>query len=144
MGKTQVKSGSDVNKLLKETRSLIKGFHASRRRAGNHLKRDLARNRTQVRSDVKQMLSEFRNVRKGTAALKAKGNGDGSKTPGQAGADLATKVLDAVNKHPGGITMAGIAAGLGVAPIVIGRTLSSLVSGDRIRKEGRDYFPAAG
>jgi hypothetical protein len=145
MGKTAVKSGSEVGKLLKDARSLIKGFRTSRRKTGNHLKRDLVRNRTQVRSDVKQMLSEFRSARKGTAAPEARGNGggNGGKAAGQAGAELAAKVLGAVNNHPGGATMAGIAAGLGVAPVVIGKTLSSLVAGGRIRKEGRDYFPAA-
>jgi hypothetical protein len=143
MAKTTVKTGSEISKLLKETRNMVRGFNTSRRKTGNNLKRDLARGRMQVRSDVKQMLSEFRNARKGTAApARGNGAGNGGKAAGQAGAELAVKVLGAVNSHPRGATMAGIAAGLGVAPVVICKTLSSLVAGGRIRKEGRDYFPA--
>jgi ribosomal protein L29 len=148
MVKTAIKSGSDVSRLLKETRSLIRGFHASRRKTGSNLKRDLARNRTQARSGVKQMLSEFRAARKNAATPRDGGNGAGtalkSKGTGAEGSAVRLKVLSAVNGHPEGITMARVAESLGVAPVVLSKTLRGLVSVGMVHKDGKNYFPAAG
>jgi hypothetical protein len=159
MGKIETRSGPDVSQLLREARSLIRDFHASRRRAGSHLKQDLARGRVQVRSEVKQMLGGFRSARKSNAAgperarppaAKSRGGGNGagtrpkSKVPAVAqSANLGPKVLGTIDVHPEGITLAGVAARLGVAPVVLSKTLRGLVAAGKVRKEGRDYFPAA-
>jgi hypothetical protein len=148
MAKTTVKSGSEASKLLKEARTMVKGFHTSRRKMGNHLKQDLARNRTQVRSDVKKMLSGFHAARKSAAATRDGDNGAGaslkSKGSGAEGSTVRLNVLGAVNGHPEGITMARVAASLGVAPVVLSKTLRGLVNVGMLRKDGKNYFPAAG
>jgi hypothetical protein len=159
MGKTALKANSDVSKLLKEARGLIRGFHTSRRKTSHYLKQDLSRGRTQVKSEVRQMLSEFRHARKDSGPGPGKvrppgarsGEGDQSagsrpktKAPAAAlSANLGPKVLGTIDAHPDGITMAGIADSLGVVPVVLSKTMSGLVAGGKVRKEGRGYFPAA-
>jgi hypothetical protein len=155
MGKTALKADSDVSILLKEARGLIRGFHASRRKTSHYLKQDLARGRTQAKSEVKQMLSGFRRARKdgglgpGKIRPPAARSGEGDqvarvrpKTKALA-ANLGPKVLGTIDAHPEGITMAGIADSLGVVPVVLSKTMSGLVAGGKVRKEGRGYFPAA-
>ncbi len=51
------------------------------------------------------------------------------------------KMLAAINEHHEGMTLAGIADSLGVAPIVLGRAVKSLVDKGEIRKEEKLYFP---
>ena len=52
-------------------------------------------------------------------------------------------MLAAVNEHPEGMTLAGIADSLGVAPVVLGRVSKSLMKKGKVRKEEKLYFPAA-
>jgi hypothetical protein len=52
------------------------------------------------------------------------------------------KMLAAINEHPG-ITLAGIASRLGVAPVVLGRVSKSLLDKGEIRKDGKLYFPVS-
>ena len=57
--------------------------------------------------------------------------------------DLEAKMLAAVNENPEGMTLADIADSIGVAPVVLGRTVKSLVDKAEIRKEEKLYFPVS-
>ncbi|MFC2071666.1 hypothetical protein ACFLUU_02975 [Chloroflexota bacterium] len=57
--------------------------------------------------------------------------------------DLEAKMLAAVKEHSEGMTLADIADCLGVAPIVLGRAVKSLVDKAEIRKEEKLYFPVS-
>ena len=148
MNRTAVKTGSEVDKLLGETRGMLQGIQAARRRTAGRLKKDLARERTKVRSEVRQMLADFHRARKGKgAATPSPGNGEKAKPRAKTAANdrdsLGIKVLTSVENHPEGITMKAVAVGLGVAPVVLSRIFSSLVSGGRVRKEDLKYYPLA-
>jgi uncharacterized protein YicC (UPF0701 family) len=164
LSSSRVKNKSEVEKLLRDAQGLVKDFQRSRREAGSQLRGDLAQNRANIESDVKQMQSGFRKARgnvsadlkgaraawQGLAGTKQAGKG-GKGTPLEMEApaaseeitDLEIKLLTAVNEHPEGIPLAGIADRLGVAPVVLGRVSNSLVKKGKIRKEERLYFPAA-
>ncbi|OGO23531.1 MAG: hypothetical protein A2Z28_05365, partial [Chloroflexi bacterium RBG_16_51_9] len=156
---------AEVGKMLGNARSLVKGFRTSRREAGGQLMKDLAQSRADMESGVKQMLSDFDkargNVRADLKEVRAAWQGltstrqekkDKVGNPPKAEAlaakeeipDLEIKVLAAVNKHPEGINLAGVAESLGVAPIVLGRTSKNLLGKGEVRKEGKLYFPADG
>jgi len=55
--------------------------------------------------------------------------------------DLEAKLSLMVTLHPEGITLAGVAEKLDVAPIVLGRASRSLIKKGKIRKEEKLYFP---
>lgn len=57
--------------------------------------------------------------------------------------DLEGRLLAAIEEHPDGITLAEVAEGLGVAPIVLGRASRKLLDEGKIRKEDKDYFPVS-
>jgi dsDNA-specific endonuclease/ATPase MutS2 len=164
MARSAVKSKAEVRKLLGNTRNLLEDFRMSRREASNQLRENLAQARSNVKSDVRQMLRRFhktrqdsgaglkkvrearqelastKHVRSQTAATPLK-----SKTPTakEEIRDLETGMLAAVKEHPEGITLAGVADSLGVAPVVLGRASKSLLDKGKIRKDEKLYFPAA-
>jgi uncharacterized protein YicC (UPF0701 family) len=163
--RSRAKAKSEVGKLLGDAQSLVKDFQTSRREAGGKLRRDLAQSRANMESDVKQMQSDFREAR---GNVRADLKGARVAWQGLAGTiqvskgrtemplekeapaaekgnpDLETNMLAAVSEHPEGITLAGIADSLGVAPVVLGRVSKSLMKKGKIRKEEKLYFPAAG
>jgi hypothetical protein len=164
LSRSRVKSKSEVGKLLGNARSLVRGFQTSRREAGSQLRKELAQSQTDRESDVKRMQSDFRkaqgNVKAdlkearvawqglaGTGQAKKGWTGIPSKAEAPAAKeetpDLETKVLAAVDNHPKGITLAGVADSLGVAPVVLGRASKSLLDKGKIRKNEKLYFPAA-
>ncbi len=164
LSRSRTKVKSEVGKLLGNAQGLVKGFQTSRREAGNKLRRDLAQSRANMESDVKQMLNDFAKARgdvradlkevraawQGLAGTMQARKGE-AKTPPKAEApiaeeetpDLETKLMAAVSEHPEGMTLAGIADSLGVAPVVLGRVSKSLMKKGKVRKEEKLYFPAA-
>lgn len=55
--------------------------------------------------------------------------------------DLKLKMLEIIKDHPEGISLSDIADMLGVAYVVLGRDVKSLLDEGRIRREGKFYFP---
>jgi uncharacterized protein YicC (UPF0701 family) len=162
LSRSRVKSKSEVGKLLGNAQSLVKGFQTSRREAGSRLRGDLAQSRASMESDVKRMRSDFRKVQgnvktdlkearaawQGLAGtIQARKSGKAIQREAEAPAakegypDFETKMLAAVNEHPEGMTLSGIADIVGVAPIVLGRAVKSLQDKGEIRKNGKFYFP---
>jgi len=163
LSKSRAKSKSEVGKLMGDAQSLVNGFQASRREAGSQLRGDLAQSKANMESDSKKMLSDFGKAREdvrsdlkeardawqGLAGTRQAKNG-GTGVPSKAEApvakeeisDLETKVLAGVNEHSEGITLAEIADGLGVVPVVLGRASKSLLDKGKIRKDEKLYFPA--
>jgi hypothetical protein len=155
---------SEVNGMRVDAQQTIKGFRSQREKMGIQLRRDLAKDTAQRNSVVKEMRGDFR---KAQAEVKADLKGardawqglasnmqakkDAVKAPLKMEAptvkekisDLETQMLAAVSKHPEGMTLAGIADSLGVAPVVLGRVSKSLMNKRKIRKEEKLYFPAA-
>ncbi len=165
LGRSLAKAKSEVGKLLEDAQSLVKDFQTSRREASSKLRRDLAQSRANMESDVKQMQKDFREARRGVRAdlreAKAtwqalagtiKAGKGGPEIPLEAEApvaeegnpDIEANMLAAIGKHPEGITLVGIADGLGVAPVVLGRASKSLLKKREIRKEEKLYFPVTG
>lgn len=165
MAKSAVKTRTEVRKLQGNTRSLLEDFRIARREAGNQLRKDLAQARSGVKSDVKQILNRFQKTRRNLGAelkkaravrqesastkhvrsqsvetpLKSEAPAAKEQTP-----DLETRMLTTINRHPEGINLAGVAKGLDVAPVVLGKPSKSLLKKSKIRKEGKLYFPADG
>jgi DNA-binding transcriptional MerR regulator len=164
MARSAVKSKAEVRKLLGNTRNLLEDLRMSRREASNQLRKNLTQARSSVKSDVRQMLRRFhktrqelgvglkkvreahqelastKRVRSQAVATPLK-----SKTPAakEKIRDLETEMLAAIKEHPKGITLAGIADSLGVAPVVLGRVSKNLLDKGKIRKNEKLYFPAA-
>jgi hypothetical protein len=156
---------SEVKGMRADAQQTIKGFRSQREKMGIQLRRDLAKDTAQRNSAVKEMRGDFR---KAQAEVKADLKGaraawqgltstrqekkDRVETPPKAEApaakeeipDLDTKVLAAVNEHPEGINLAGVAESLSVAPIVLGKVSKSLLAKGEVRKEGKLYFPVDG
>ena len=160
LGRSRAKAKSEVGKLLGDAQSLVKDFQTSRREAGSQLRRDLAQSRANMESDVKQMQSDFRKTRGNVGAdlkeTRAAWQGLAGTIPAKKGrteipleAETSVeipkleKMLAVINEHPEGITLAGIADSLGVAPVVLGRVSKSLMKKGEIRKEEKLYFPSA-
>jgi hypothetical protein len=55
--------------------------------------------------------------------------------------DLETKLLETVTSHPYGITLAEAGEIIGVAPVVLGKTVKKLIEEEKIHKEEKLYFP---
>ena len=162
MARSAVKTRTEVKKLLGNTRNLLEDIRTSRRETVGQLRKDLAQSRSGVKSDVKQMLKRFQKARLNSVAefkvktarqKPAAGRQVGSRAaktplktkPKAAGEEIREeKMLSVVNKHPEGISLAGIAKKLGIAPVVLGRASKGLKDKGRIRKEGTIYFPANG
>lgn len=165
LGQSRTKAKSEVAQLLGNAQALVKDFGRSRREGGNRLRKELTKNRTERESGVKEMQSDFRKARsnlKGelreaagawselvgekaqpTAKDREPEGASEARTPGGM-ADLEGKLLAAVDEHPEGITLAGVAYSLGVAPIVLGRASRKLLRNGEIRKKEKFYFPVAG
>jgi len=149
---------SEVNGMRADAQQTIKGFRSHREKMGTQLRRDLAKDTARRSSEVKEMRSGFRRIQAGVSAelKEAKVLWQGlastmqskrgrAETPLRADApDLETEMLAAINKHPEGINLAGVADSLGVAPVVLGRTSKSLLEKGEVHKEGKLYFPVDG
>ena len=148
-----------AKEILEDAEKSVKGFHASRKKLSSELRKELSKSRSEAKSEVGELLGDFRktqaNVRadiKGAQVawqelantMKTKRARLGASVPKQEAHDLEAKLLAAVNKHPDGITLTGVAYSLGVAPIVLGRASRSLLDKGKIRKKEKFYFPVAG
>jgi uncharacterized protein YfiM (DUF2279 family) len=156
---------SEVNGMLADAQQTIKGFRSHREQMSTQLRRDLAKDTARRNSEVKKMRGNFQKAQAevradlkearvvwqglaGTRQAKKGGTGVPSKAAEALVAkeeirDLDAEMLTVVNAHSEGITLAGIAESLGVAPIVLGRASKSLLDKVEIRKEGKLYFPAS-
>jgi hypothetical protein len=155
---------SEVNGMLADAQRTIKGFRSHREKMGTQLRRDLAKDTARRNSEVKEMRSGFRRIQAGVRAelkearvlwqklastMQSKRGGAGIPPKAEAPAakeeirDLETEMLAAIKEHAGGITLAGIADSLGVAPVVLGRVSKNLLYKGKIRKNEKLYFPAA-
>jgi len=153
---------SEVNRMLADAQQTIKGFRSHREKMGTQLRRDLAKDTARRNSEVKEMRGDFQkaqaDVRAELKEAKAAWQGlastipakrSGAGIPPKAEAPIAKdKIRDfekemraIVNEHSEGINLAGVADGLGVAPVILGRTVKSLLDKGKIRKEGKFYFP---
>jgi hypothetical protein len=106
---------------------------------------DLREARENIRADLKEARTAWQGLA-GTIQIRQGGTEIPLKAEAPAGGeitDLETKLLAAVNKHPEGINLAGIANSLGVAPVVLGRISKSLIEKGKICKEEKLYFPAS-
>lgn len=166
LGQSRSRAKSEVAQLLRDAQALVKDFGRSRREEGNRSRKELAKNRAERESDVKRMQSDFRKARANLKGELQEAAGAwhelaGIKAPPRAAvrepakvpkahvprgeiADRETKLLAAVNEHPEGITLAGVADSLGVASVVLGRASRRLLMDGKIRKKGKFYFPVAG
>jgi len=152
-------------------KGMLSDFQRSRKQTGTQLRRALADYDRGIKSEVAGMrqetkadLKEARTTWQGMAhTMEAKRAG--VKVPPKVEVPLAEKVeapvaeemegpvaeeempeLEAklslmVTLHPEGITLAGVAEKLDVAPIVLGRASRSLIKKGKIRKEDKLYFP---
>jgi len=164
LSRSVARSRAEVGKLLGDARSMVIGFRTSRKETGGQLRKDLAQSRASRESDVKRMIGDFgqargnvkADLREAMAAWQGlagtiRAKKDRVEIPPKAETpaakeeipDLEIKVLAAVNEHPEGINLAGVAENLGVAPIVLGMASKSLLDKGGIRKEKKLYFPAA-
>jgi len=164
LSRSRAESKSEVSKLQGNAQSLIKDFQSSRKEAGSHQRRDLSQSRANIESDVKQMLSDFSKSREGirddlmeartawqglASSMQTKIGGAEISMKAEApvteeeSPDLEAKMLAVINEHPEGMMLADIAASLGVATIVLGRAVKSLVDKAEIRKKEKLYFSAA-
>jgi len=103
-----------------------------------------------MRQEIRRDLGEARTAWQGLASTMKSRRG-GAEIPLKAETpvaeeeipDLETKMLAAVNEHPEGMTLAGVADSLGVVPVVLGRVSRSLVDKAEIRKKEKLYFPVS-
>jgi hypothetical protein len=166
MVKSALKTRTDrteVRKLLGDTQNLLEDFRMSRREAAHQLRKDLAQARSGVKSDVKHMLNRFHKTRQNigvelkkaravcresasTKPVRSRAVEAPSKpeAPAAEGENREGAMLSVINKHPEGISLAGIAEKLGVAPVVLGKTSKGLQDKSGVRKEGKLYFPVDG
>jgi hypothetical protein len=163
MVRSAVKSGTEVRKLLGNTRNLLEDIRMSRRESVNQLRKDLAQARSSIKSDVRQMLGRFQKERqnlgvelKKVRAIRQKSastkpvSSHAAETPLKSETSAAEgeiheqEMLSIINKHPQGINLARIAERLGVATVVLGKASKSLQDKGRVRKQGKLYFPVDG
>lgn len=146
-----------------EVKGILNDFQKSHKQTTEHLRKELTDYDRGIKSEVAGMRLE-------TAGMRQKTRGDlgeartawqrlASTMPAKRSEaeipqepetlaaeetiDLEAKMLAAVNEHPQGMTLADIADSLGVAPIVLGRAVKSLVDKAEIRKEEKLYFPVS-
>ena len=165
LGRSRSRAKSEVARLLGDAQALLKDFSNSHREEGKRSRKELAKNRAERGSGVKRMQSDFRKARsnlKGElqeaagawrelVGIKARPKAkvrepekvSEARAPHKEIADLEAKLLAAVNEHPKGITLAGVADSLGVAPVVLARASKSLLEKGKTRKEEKFYFPVA-
>ena len=139
-----------------EVKGILNDFQKSRQQTGVQLRKELTNYDRGIKNEVAGMrqetrgdLGEARTAWQGLAStMPAKRSG--AEIPQKAETlaaeetiDLEAKMLAAVNEHPEGMTLADIADSLGVAPIVLGRAVKSLVDKAEIRKEEKLYFPVS-
>jgi hypothetical protein len=156
----------ETNGMRGKAQDLVRQFQTSRKQESTRLRTVLAQERAERESEIREMLKGFQGSRKETSAQINKQLANtrqakraGVKVPPKAEApgaeeelakapfveneipDLEAKFLAAIIGHPGGVTLTKVADVLGVAPIVLGRTVKRLVNNGRIHKEGKLYFP---
>ena len=139
-----------------EVKGILNDFQKSHKQTTEQLRKELANYGRGIKSEVAGMLQETRGdlgeartAWQGLAStMPAKRSG--AEIPQKAETlaaeetiDLEAKMLAAVNEHPEGMTLADIADSLGVAPVVLGRAVKSLVDKAEIRKEEKLYFPVS-
>ncbi len=143
--------------LKSKAHVIFNDFQRSRKRASAQLRKDLASYDHSIKSEVSGMrqetlgdLREARTAWQGLAStMPAKRSGAEILPKAEAPVAkeeipyLEAKLLAAVNKHPAGMTLTEIADSLGVALVVLGRTVKSLVDKAEIRKEEKLYFPVS-
>jgi hypothetical protein len=148
-----------------DTKEILGGFRTSRREEGSkvrqHLVQGLAKRRSQLvkmrgdtqkaQAEVKADLKEAKTAWQGLAATikVSKGKTETAldvKAPssGVDNSDLEIKMLTIVREHPEGITLVKTAAGLGVAPVILGLVSKRLIKKGMIRKNAKLYFPVNG
>jgi hypothetical protein len=163
----RVERVEEIKEEGKQTRvaaqNLMKEFQRTRKKAGIQLRKDLAKETAQrksevnkIKQDAQRTIKGFRTQRKSTRAKQkkelTKSEQPKAKPPvsdekvelpvaGEEATDLEAKLLAAINEHPNGITLTEIAENLGVVPIVLGRASKSLVESGKIFKEDKLYFP---
>jgi hypothetical protein len=152
-----------AKEILEDAEKSIKGFHASRKKLSSELRKELIRSRSTAKSEVGELLGDFRKTQadvraniKGTqeawqelastmqskrAKVKVSPK---ARVVKEKVSDLKTKLLEAVNEHPEGITLAKVADSLGVAPVVLARASKSLLGKGKVHKKDKFYFPIAG
>jgi len=137
-----------------EVKGILNDFQKSRQRTGIQLRKELTNYDRGIKSEVAGMRQEtMSDMMKARAAWQGLASTmpakrSGAEIPQKAETlaaeetiDLEVKMLTAVNEHPDGMTLAGIADSLGVAPVVLGRVSKSLLDKGKIRKEEKLYFP---
>ena len=139
-----------------EVKGILNDFQRSHKQMGVQLRKDLAAYDRGIKSEVAGIrqetrgdLGEARTAWQGLASTMPEKRSEAEipqdpETPAEEETiDLEAKMLAAVNEHPEGMTLADIADCLGVAPIVLGRAVKSLVDKAEIRKEEKLYFPVS-
>jgi YesN/AraC family two-component response regulator len=154
---------SEVNGMLADAQQTINSFRSHRKQMSTQLRRDLVKDTARRNSEVKKMRGHFQKaqaeVRDDLREARTTWQGLTSTMPAKRSRaeipqkaetlaveetiDLEAKMLAVVNEHPEGMTLSGIADIIGVAPVVLGRTIKSLVDKAEIRKEEKLYFPRA-
>ena len=155
-GQAEIKS--DVKEALTGARTLINDFQSTRQQMATELKNDLDKSRGERQADVEGMRDDFRKAQtevqadlKGASdAWKEMGSTMRKKTSGGKAAqgipvdippNLEEKLLSIVNQHAEGITLSEVAKELGIVTIVLGKAAKVLLEQDKVRKEGKTYFP---
>ena len=139
-----------------EVKGILNDFQKSHQQTGVQLRKELTNYDRGIKNEVAGMrqetrgdLGEARTAWQGLAStMPAKRSG--AEIPQKAETlaaeetiDLEAEMLAAVREHPEGMTLADIADSLGVAPIVLGRAVKSLVDKSEIHKEEKLYFPVS-
>jgi len=126
-----------------EVKAMRNGFRTAHNKMGTQLRKDLASYDRSIKSAVsgirQEMIADLREARTTWQELASNMQ---AKRGGVVVPEYEIKMLAAIDEHPEGMTLAGIADSLGVAPIVLGRAVKSLMDKGEIRKEEKLYFPA--
>ena len=160
-GKAEVRA--EAKEILENAEKSIKGFHASRKKLSSELRKELSRSRSKAKSEVEELLGDFcktqadvradlKGAQEAWQELASTMNSKRAKVEVSPKArvvkekvsDLETKLLEVVNKHPEGMTLAKVADSLGIAPVMLARASKSLLRKGEIRKKEKFYFPVAG
>jgi len=139
-----------------EVKGILNDFQISHKQMGAQLRKELTAYDRGIESEVAGMrqetiadMKEARTAWQGLASTMPAKRSEAEIPPkaeapvAEVTIDLEAKMLAAVNEHSVGITLAGIADSLGIAPVVLGKASKSLLKKGEIRKNGKFYFPVS-
>ena len=144
----------DKAKMGTDVRAMSSGFQSSHKKMSSALKKGLAQGAAARKSETHVMLNGSRKgtqLRKANTTVKAKSkavkangkNGKKAAPVKDEPYDMETRLLAAIRKQPGGVTMTEVSKSLDIATIVFRHVSRRLLDEGKIRMEHNIYFPAS-